>query len=304
MPRADRSRVSNLPGRLIWRPDPDTRDLNRIRTKIRNRISGVFYKLDTEGALFEYNMNSAQRAETKLAGYRKEFNTHDNMHSEMCAIQATGKRPNGNGKLDGIEMSTSQPHCGYCTFMLTALGIETTYPSRGLYNLAKNYNYPIPKNLSENIDFYVNICGFQDSRDLLSHLAAAYAPDSDRTPTWREFVGKGIVRDELRPLLCRVLYVFLKDCKVRVKPLPDNSGAAPAGKKAAKRAASKPATRPARTIAKRAKKAPVRAGGGNGPKKVVRRANRAGKPAHREATKAPRRPHKKMGPVRGRQSRR
>lgn len=47
------------------------------------------------------------------------------------------------------EFTTNVCHCGFCTITLQALGLPLGKPTKGNYNLAINYNYPLPRQLHQ-----------------------------------------------------------------------------------------------------------------------------------------------------------
>lgn len=138
-----------------------------------------------------YNMQGAQKATTKVTlrnGTVKSFSTKDNMHSEMAAIQ--WMLDNGfwvlylgniiwSDNLSPVssdEFQTTEPHCGFCSVMLAILGLPLSKPTKGNYNMACNFNYPLPKIIKE--DPYVlarllsgnSYCGFNKIKAILNSL--------------------------------------------------------------------------------------------------------------------------------------
>lgn len=116
-------------------------------------------------ALVAYNMQGAQQATTTVATAAgpQVFTTTDNMHSEMVALQYMLQSnqwivQNGAVRIPQPHAAapipvppanfvTTQPHCGYCTIALSLLNLPLTAPTRGNYNLAANYNYPLAEPL-------------------------------------------------------------------------------------------------------------------------------------------------------------
>lgn len=149
--------------RLRWRhPDAWDRTFaeSGLADSIVDSIKAEFRRI---GVLSGYSMDGDQSATTRVND--KTYTTAHQMHSEMCAIQAPrqllpASDAYGTASNAGdVEFATDQPHCGYCTFFLSKLGLPLSQPTRGLFNLAGNCDYPLPRQLAHNLAFLANVCG-------------------------------------------------------------------------------------------------------------------------------------------------
>lgn len=113
---------------------------------------------DGIGKFHPYNMKGAQKATTTVRcndGRQRTFKTTANMHSEMMALNHMLETNQWRLVLGAVikadltdvgpqDFQTTEPHCGFCTVMLRVLHLPLTKPTRGNYNYAVNFNYPLP----------------------------------------------------------------------------------------------------------------------------------------------------------------
>ena len=191
---------------------------------------------------------STQKATTTVTYADGTVHDHDttlNMHSEMVALQAAhrdGEYRLLNGSIRACAgysitkryFSTDVPHCGFCTVILSSLGMPLDKPTRGNYNFADHDNYPLPDFLRVSALFYANLlCGGTGSRlpalkRLLNHyfkgewfLVAEGRTVSDRKLimgksdnqtvkllTWESIIAQeeGELLKKLWAYICRCIY--------------------------------------------------------------------------------------------------
>lgn len=125
--------------------------------EVRDSLEYFFHMADNDRGLHEYQMNGEQEAETTVThgGQTWKFHTTHNMHSEMVAINhmleqgywqlVHGRLLHSDGNaITGADFGTTAPHCGHCTVTLGVLGLPHSSPSKGRFNLAGNFEYPLP----------------------------------------------------------------------------------------------------------------------------------------------------------------
>ncbi|MGB3191324.1 MAG: hypothetical protein WBB43_18110 [Limnoraphis sp.] len=146
--------------RISWNANP-ARKLAEKDEAVKTSLRAIYSQITAQ--FVDYNMQGEQQAKTTVQtgeGISMEFKTKDNMHSEICAIKymleqnkwhvAYGKIKKRNGMdVASNEFTTSLCHCGFCTVTLQVLGLPLGQPTTGNYNLANNYNYPLPQVLSQ-----------------------------------------------------------------------------------------------------------------------------------------------------------
>jgi len=139
---------------------PDTKDVNMNQTRHRGSVDFSIasfcdrYDKDTT----EYDMEGAKSAKTTVTlrdGQKRIFKTKNQMHSEMVAIEkmieegywglllGTAVWIDGH-KITADQFQTTEPHCGFCTFFLSALNLPLTTPTYGRFQLASRLSYQLP----------------------------------------------------------------------------------------------------------------------------------------------------------------
>ena len=168
----------------------------RADTRIALAISKTFSGIHGLKSASEYGTKGAEAAVTQYVPIDKEYSTHDQMHSEMCAIDAN--RPLQPGRTTGVspntrssDFKTDLPHCGHCTFFLAQLALPMGTPTKGLFQLAGQDLYPLPDSLKTNSALLTRICGYRVHRsaepeDLLKLLNCIYA-ENGKFGSWDEF---------------------------------------------------------------------------------------------------------------------
>jgi hypothetical protein len=147
----------------------------------------------------KYSMGGSMAATTTVTqpnGTERSFTTSSaNMHSEMVALKymlETGgwvlslgavQWAHDGSKIAPSQFKTAEPHCGFCTVMLEVLGLPLGKPTKGNYNLACNFNYPLPPAVKE--DPYVlarvlgrSYCAFDRIKSVLNSFV------SGESETW------------------------------------------------------------------------------------------------------------------------
>lgn len=134
-----------------------------------------------------YAMLGAMKASTtvRLPGnIEKSFQTRDNMHSEMAALEYMLDEglwrlylgfvvDAESNAIKPEDFRTVEPHCGFCTVILTVLGLPLGKATRGNYNLATNCNYPLPEQVRKDPHVLARLlggsyCAFSDVKRLLN----------------------------------------------------------------------------------------------------------------------------------------
>lgn len=182
--------------RLRWR-HPDGWDTQFAASGLADSITAsIQAQFRGIGRLQGYSMDGDQSASTHVGD--ETFTTTHQMHSEMCAIQATRQLLPASGAYGtasnprGVRFSTDQPHCGYCTFFLSKLGLPLTAPTAGLFNLARNCDYPLPGPLIPNLAFLANVCGLSVA-ELVAKLNEIYV-NTGAAPEAAFQVNAGVLR--------------------------------------------------------------------------------------------------------------
>ena len=188
-------RNEQIPGRgIVWKPKSQfvNTDTPSLKTSTQSSMKAIRGNTILKKSRFQpYNMAGAQKATTRVTlrgGTVKSFSTKDNMHSEMVATQWMLNEGHWILSLGTIiwsdnftavssdEFKTTEPHCGFCSIMLAVLGLPLSKPTKGNYNLACNFGYPVPKAIKE--DPYVlarllsgnSYCGFNKIKAILNSL--------------------------------------------------------------------------------------------------------------------------------------
>lgn len=159
--RAHRDAISSQ--RVSWAPEKQRpAKLTRMRGDTDTSLAKI--RAEVPKSFEVYSMKGKQKATTTVTlknGTKKKFSTTTNMHSEMTATE--WMLANGHWTLflgmivwaddwSGVtsaQFATGEPHCGFCTLMLQVLGLPLGTPTRGNYNLAGNFNYPLPAAVRE-----------------------------------------------------------------------------------------------------------------------------------------------------------
>lgn len=153
-----------------------------IKTSISSLCDA--YDADTK----PYDMKGSKSATTTVTlrdNTQLKFRTKNQMHSEMVAIEymlEIGEWIVDLGVIvwcDGTpitaeQFSTTEPHCGFCTFFLSALWLPLTTPTYGRFQLASRLSYQLPIELEINPCFMARIldrgsyCGFHMIKKILN----------------------------------------------------------------------------------------------------------------------------------------
>jgi len=102
------------------------------------------------------------------------------MHSEMVALQdqlqtgplnvgADGRISAGGDPVPAAQFATNMPHCGFCTFLLSILGMPLGLGTKGKSNLGYQ-SYPVPLSIKQEPKVLVNILGFRLLKEMIGIL--------------------------------------------------------------------------------------------------------------------------------------
>ncbi|MBU3059264.1 hypothetical protein [Pseudomonas indica] len=148
----------------------------QIDVKFGEKSAGVVASIDKIRSditqpLQPYAMQGEEKATTTVtlpSGLTERYSTDTNMHSEMRALQAMLQRgywvlrygrvflANGQA-VPATHFVTDQPHCGFCTIVLAALGLPLTSPTSGNHKYGCNAIYPLPLQLRRDVMFIIRL---------------------------------------------------------------------------------------------------------------------------------------------------
>jgi hypothetical protein len=195
----------DIPGKLRYSPaSTATQQLCTHEGSTGTAIASI---QSSVGTMFPYTMQGSMKATTTVrlrGGAFKSFDTKNNMHSEMAALHYMLE--SGEWKLylgqvtwahdgaaiGGGDFQTAEPHCRFCTVMLQVLGLPHGKPTKGNYNYACNFNYPLPAKVRD--DPYVlarvlggSYCAFSNIKCVLNSFVTV------RPETWLLEITDGVV---------------------------------------------------------------------------------------------------------------
>jgi hypothetical protein len=167
------------------RPAEPVRELEaRCAAAVKRRVRDVYAEVDC----IPYKAG-AQSATTTMYGipYSTGGKGFDNMHSEMVALQdqlqrgrvnlgADGKVSSGGLPVPAAQFTTDMPHCGFCTFLLSILGLPLGRATKGKSNLGY-LSYPVPLLIKQEPGVLVNILGFRLLKEMIGILTGRKVDD-------------------------------------------------------------------------------------------------------------------------------
>lgn len=124
-----------------------------------------------EKEFISYKMNGDEAATTTVILPTQQpmaFKTKHSMHSEMCALDYMLENnhwvlrygrviKSSGGPFTKGEFVTGQPHCGFCTIMLSTLGLPITLPTSGNHKKGGDGSYPVPRKIKNSPEVIVKL---------------------------------------------------------------------------------------------------------------------------------------------------
>ncbi len=181
---------------------------------IDKAIKSYYEKIDK---FYAYNMQGSQSAKTNAEGHA--YTTKDTMHSEMVALTARlndgtyGLTDRVTPPENGFHYTTTEPHCGHCTFFLKALDLPLGRPTKGLFNYASQNLYPLPPEVRAKKAFVEKVLkqGTEEVNPVDNMLLPLAVSNPDQvTVTWKEFDTKGYL-DQFWTYFKSRIYEYLRN---------------------------------------------------------------------------------------------